>query len=142
VGISTIDEKLESICAHYHVMNELMGVQAFINPWFKVDAQADNKTATLSLSEPAGNKIRSSEMESNNDYLLYVPRCSLTLKCLDGTCGNCSMMSFLLTCAIKLFAIVFIVCLLFFFFDFDMKCSTLVSFACMRITVELAVDLQ
>ncbi|KNZ49887.1 uncharacterized protein VP01_4719g2, partial [Puccinia sorghi] len=30
----TINEKLESMCPHYHVMNELMGGQAFINPWF------------------------------------------------------------------------------------------------------------
>ncbi|KNZ54200.1 hypothetical protein VP01_3010g1 [Puccinia sorghi] len=25
VGISTIDDKLESLCPHYHAMNELMG---------------------------------------------------------------------------------------------------------------------
>ncbi|KNZ53601.1 hypothetical protein VP01_3190g2 [Puccinia sorghi] len=61
---------------------------------------------------------------------------------LSVTCGTCSMMSFVLTCPIKLFAIVVIVCLLFFLFDFDMKCSTLVLFACMRITVELAVELH
>ncbi|KNZ47676.1 hypothetical protein VP01_622g2 [Puccinia sorghi] len=67
--ISTIDEKLESICPHYHVINELMGGQAFINPCFKVDAQADNKTATSPPSEPAGNEIRSSDMERNNDYV-------------------------------------------------------------------------
>ncbi|KNZ58808.1 hypothetical protein VP01_1859g2, partial [Puccinia sorghi] len=34
-GICTINEKLESMCPHYHVMNKLMGGQAFINPWFK-----------------------------------------------------------------------------------------------------------
>ncbi|KNZ62486.1 hypothetical protein VP01_1264g2 [Puccinia sorghi] len=41
VGISTINEKLESMFPHYHEMNELMGGQAFINPWFKVDGKAD-----------------------------------------------------------------------------------------------------
>ncbi|KNZ44985.1 uncharacterized protein VP01_8604g1 [Puccinia sorghi] len=34
-GISKIDEKLESMCTHYHVMNDLMG--------------ADNKTETSSF---------------------------------------------------------------------------------------------
>ncbi|KNZ57291.1 hypothetical protein VP01_2192g3 [Puccinia sorghi] len=56
---SKIDEKLESMCPHYHEMNKLMGDQAFVNPWYKVDSQADNKTATSSTSEPAGNEIRS-----------------------------------------------------------------------------------
>ncbi|KNZ51595.1 uncharacterized protein VP01_3890g2 [Puccinia sorghi] len=51
--ICTINEKLESMCPHYHAMNNLMGGQAFINPWLKVDAQADHKTATSSPSEPA-----------------------------------------------------------------------------------------
>ncbi|KNZ57578.1 uncharacterized protein VP01_2125g12 [Puccinia sorghi] len=67
-GINTIDEKLESMCPHYHAMNKLMGGQAFINPSFKVDAQADKKTAPSSSSEPAGNEIRRSDMESNNYY--------------------------------------------------------------------------
>ena len=67
VGITTIDEKLESMCPHYHAMNELMGHRAFVNPWYKVDAQADNDTTSSSPSEPAGNEVRSSEMESNND---------------------------------------------------------------------------
>ncbi|KNZ48421.1 uncharacterized protein VP01_5682g1, partial [Puccinia sorghi] len=40
----------------------------FINPCFKVDAQAGKKTAS-STSEPAGNEIRSSDMKSNNDYV-------------------------------------------------------------------------
>ena len=44
VGISTIDEKIESMCSDYHVMNELMGDWAFFNPWFKVDAQADKES--------------------------------------------------------------------------------------------------
>ncbi|KNZ57748.1 hypothetical protein VP01_2082g4 [Puccinia sorghi] len=34
VGISTIDEKLESMCPHYNTMSDLMGGQEFI-PWFK-----------------------------------------------------------------------------------------------------------
>ncbi|KNZ64514.1 hypothetical protein VP01_10205g1 [Puccinia sorghi] len=68
-GISTINEKLERICPQYYAINELMGGQAFINPWFKVDAQADNETETLSPSEPAGNEIRSSDMESNDDCI-------------------------------------------------------------------------
>ncbi|KNZ61686.1 hypothetical protein VP01_13705g1, partial [Puccinia sorghi] len=63
-----INEKLESMCPHYHVMNKLMVVQEFINPWFKFDAQADNKAETSSPSEPAGNEIRRSDMEINNDY--------------------------------------------------------------------------
>ncbi|KNZ61029.1 hypothetical protein VP01_14619g1, partial [Puccinia sorghi] len=68
-SISTvINEKLESMCPHYHAMNKLMGGQAYINPWFKVDAQADNKRAPSSPSEPAGNEIRSSDMESINVY--------------------------------------------------------------------------
>ncbi|KNZ48106.1 hypothetical protein VP01_5904g1, partial [Puccinia sorghi] len=46
-GISKINDKLESI-------------QAFIKPWFKVDAQADKKIAS-STSEPAGSEIRSSD---------------------------------------------------------------------------------
>ncbi|KNZ56515.1 hypothetical protein VP01_2388g3 [Puccinia sorghi] len=66
--ISTMDEKLESMCPHYHAMNELMGDQAFFNPWYKVNAQAENKTTSSSTSELAGNEIRSIEMESNNDY--------------------------------------------------------------------------
>ncbi|KNZ58563.1 hypothetical protein VP01_1905g5 [Puccinia sorghi] len=67
-SISTVQlMKILKACPHYHATNELMGVQAFINPWFKVDAQADNKTAS-STSEP-GNAIRSSDMESNNDYV-------------------------------------------------------------------------
>ncbi|KNZ48058.1 hypothetical protein VP01_5932g2, partial [Puccinia sorghi] len=64
-GISTIDEKLESMCPHYHAMNKLMGDQAFINPWFKVDAHAENKIATSSPSEASGNEVRGSDMESN-----------------------------------------------------------------------------
>ncbi|KNZ61446.1 uncharacterized protein VP01_139g7 [Puccinia sorghi] len=35
----------------------------------RVDAQADNETATSSPSEPAGNEIGSSDMESKNDYV-------------------------------------------------------------------------
>ncbi|KNZ47878.1 hypothetical protein VP01_6070g1 [Puccinia sorghi] len=63
----------KSISTGFGLTNEdqrgsLMGGRALINPWFKVDAQAENKTATSSPSEPAGNEIRSSEMESNNDY--------------------------------------------------------------------------
>jgi len=54
-GITTIDEKLESMCPHYHAMNELMGHRAFVNPWYKVDAQADNNTTSSSPLEPAGN---------------------------------------------------------------------------------------
>ncbi|KNZ60384.1 hypothetical protein VP01_15623g1, partial [Puccinia sorghi] len=49
-GISTINEKVERMCPPYHVMNKLMGVQAFINPWFKVDSKADNETETSSSS--------------------------------------------------------------------------------------------
>ncbi|KNZ48310.1 hypothetical protein VP01_5761g3, partial [Puccinia sorghi] len=64
---NTIDENLESMCSHYHAMNNLMGGQAFINPWFKVDAQADKEMAS-STPEPSGNEIRSIDMESNNDY--------------------------------------------------------------------------
>ena len=66
-GITTIDEKLESMCPHYHAMNELMGDRAFVNPWYKVDAQDDNETTSSSSPEPAGNEIRSSDMEINND---------------------------------------------------------------------------
>ncbi|KNZ48543.1 hypothetical protein VP01_5598g1, partial [Puccinia sorghi] len=66
---STINEKLESMCSHYHAINKLMGDKAFVNPLYKVDAQADNKTATYSTSEPAGNEIRSSDMECNNDSI-------------------------------------------------------------------------
>ena len=66
-GISTIDEKLESMCPHYHAMNDLMGDRAFVNPWFKADAQMDNESTTSSTSEPAGNEIRSSDLESNSD---------------------------------------------------------------------------
>ncbi|KNZ62694.1 hypothetical protein VP01_1234g1 [Puccinia sorghi] len=64
--ISTIN-KLESMCPHYHAMEELMGDQAFDNPLYKVDAQADNETLQQSTSEPAGNEIRSSDMESKNN---------------------------------------------------------------------------
>ncbi|KNZ63141.1 hypothetical protein VP01_11829g1, partial [Puccinia sorghi] len=53
--ISKINEKLESMCPHYHAINKFLGGQAFINPQFKVDAQADKETATSSPSEPAGN---------------------------------------------------------------------------------------
>ncbi|KNZ63157.1 hypothetical protein VP01_11800g1, partial [Puccinia sorghi] len=42
-GDSTINEKLESMCPHYHAMNELMGGQAFINPWFKVTHKLTTK---------------------------------------------------------------------------------------------------
>ncbi|KNZ48742.1 hypothetical protein VP01_5443g1, partial [Puccinia sorghi] len=73
-GISKINEKLESMCPHYHVMNELIGGKAFINPWFKFYAQAENKTATSSPSEPSGNEIRSSDMESNDDYVCISTR--------------------------------------------------------------------
>ncbi|KNZ54474.1 hypothetical protein VP01_2938g1 [Puccinia sorghi] len=67
--ISTINEKLEIMCPHYHTMNDLMGVLILSTlNWPKFDAQADNETAS-SNSEPAGNEIRSSEMESNNDYV-------------------------------------------------------------------------
>ncbi|KNZ51066.1 hypothetical protein VP01_4106g1, partial [Puccinia sorghi] len=66
-GISTIDEKLESMCPHYHAMYELIGGQAFINPLFQVDGQAENKLAKSSPSEPSGNEIRSSDMGSNNN---------------------------------------------------------------------------
>ncbi|KNZ64645.1 hypothetical protein VP01_10087g1, partial [Puccinia sorghi] len=68
-GISTINEKLESMCPNYHVLRNLMGGQAFINPCFKVYAQADNKPAKSSPSEPSGNEIRRSDMEINNDYV-------------------------------------------------------------------------
>ncbi|KNZ52295.1 hypothetical protein VP01_3625g3 [Puccinia sorghi] len=51
VVISTIDEKLESMCPHYHAMKHLMGDQAFVNHCYKVDAQADNETTTSSTSE-------------------------------------------------------------------------------------------
>ncbi|KNZ53913.1 hypothetical protein VP01_30g6 [Puccinia sorghi] len=63
-GIYKIDDKLQSMCPHYHAINKLMGVRAFINPCFKVDAQDENKTATSSPSEPAANKIRSSGKET------------------------------------------------------------------------------
>ncbi|KNZ45075.1 hypothetical protein VP01_850g2 [Puccinia sorghi] len=69
-GISKINEKLEIMFPHYHVMNKSMGDPAFVNPWYKVYSQADNKTKTFfSTSEPSGNEIRSSDMESNNDYV-------------------------------------------------------------------------
>jgi len=66
-GISTIDEKLESMCPHYHAMNELMGDRAFVNPWFKVNAQGDKESTPSSTSEAAGNDIRSSDTDSNGD---------------------------------------------------------------------------
>ena len=55
------------MCPHYHAMNNLMGDRAFVNPWFKADAQMDNELTTSSTSEPAGNEIRSSDLESNSD---------------------------------------------------------------------------
>ncbi|KNZ45640.1 hypothetical protein VP01_7956g1 [Puccinia sorghi] len=44
---STIDEKLEIMCPHYHAINKLMGGQAFVNPWFKVDAQAEKQSGNI-----------------------------------------------------------------------------------------------
>ena len=74
VGISAINEKLESMFPHYHAMNELMGDQAFVNPWFKVYAQADNESTPSSTSEAAGNDIRSRKMESNADSVCFSTR--------------------------------------------------------------------
>ncbi|KNZ45618.1 uncharacterized protein VP01_798g8 [Puccinia sorghi] len=55
----TIDEKLESMCLHHHDMNKLIEDLSFVNPWYKVDVQADNKITKSSTSEPSGNEIRS-----------------------------------------------------------------------------------
>ena len=70
-GITTINEKLESMCPHYHAMNKLMGDRAFVNPWFKFYVQADKESTPSSTSEAAGNDIRSSNMESNADSVCF-----------------------------------------------------------------------
>ena len=74
-GISKIYEKLESMCSHYHAMNELMVDWAFVNPWFKVDAQYDKESTPSSTSEADGKDIRSSDMETNADSVCF-PTCS------------------------------------------------------------------
>ncbi|KNZ60084.1 hypothetical protein VP01_1612g7 [Puccinia sorghi] len=61
VGISTTNDKIESMCPHYHARNNFMASQAFINPWFKVDAKSDNKTA----SSTSDNRSKTMRRELN-----------------------------------------------------------------------------
>ncbi|KNZ61444.1 hypothetical protein VP01_139g5 [Puccinia sorghi] len=50
-GISTINENLERMCPHHHVMNNLMGDLEFVNSWYKVDTQADKAQINFFLNQ-------------------------------------------------------------------------------------------
>jgi hypothetical protein len=50
-GITTIDDKLDKMCPHFHAMHQLMGKKPFVNPLYKVDAQNDVESSQSSGSE-------------------------------------------------------------------------------------------
>ncbi|PLW29668.1 hypothetical protein PCASD_20222 [Puccinia coronata f. sp. avenae] len=66
-GIQTIKQKLDSLCLHYHAMHELMGNKAFVNPFYKVDAQKDVETTNSSDSDNSDNPDDSDDSDDSID---------------------------------------------------------------------------
>ncbi|PLW24583.1 hypothetical protein PCASD_06175 [Puccinia coronata f. sp. avenae] len=66
-GIQTIEQKLDSLCPHYQAMHELMGNKAFVNPLYKVDAQKDVETTSLSDSDDSDNPDDSDDSDDSDN---------------------------------------------------------------------------
>ncbi|KNZ51265.1 hypothetical protein VP01_4017g2, partial [Puccinia sorghi] len=60
VGITTINEKLESMCPHYHAMNKLMGDQEFLNTLQEMVLEAVTWKATMIMYDEDGDKLGAS----------------------------------------------------------------------------------
>ena len=87
--IATIEDKLENMCPHYSAMNELMGHRAFVNPWYKADAQDDQESSESSGSESSDKSNEGSHLES--DVCLESDR---SAGGLGGRAGGSNIVSF------------------------------------------------